>query len=244
MKKFLCFSMACCIGLVTLAQQRATLPKDLRDIAVKKEPIAMEDRSLQAFENPALKSPKSPTETQIGDSWYDWQTNATMQNRFYYYEDGTFGATWMNGYTFPGFDDRGTAYTYYDGNSWSGFPIERIESQRSGWGNYWPLGENGEIIISHISGGDDDGLLINRRVEKGTGEWDEYLFPGPAGGESIIWPYCVTTGVDNNTIHLLAMTRPVENGGTVYQGVDGACSIQGRSTAATPGISRMLSWRN
>ena len=229
MKTFLCFGMACFIAFASLAQQRATLPKDLRDIAVKKEPIAVEDRVLQAFENPALKSPKSPTETQIGDSWYDWQTNATMQNRFYYYEDGTFGSTWMNGYNWPNFDDRGTAYTYYDGNAWSPFPVERIESQRSGWGNYWPLGENGEIIISHISGGDDDGLLINRRTEKGTGEWDEYLFTGPAGGESIIWPYCITTGTDNNTIHLLAMTRPVENGGTIYQGIDGAM-LYSRST--------------
>jgi len=229
MKKLLCFSLVACIGLLSFAQERATIPKQLRDVAAKRVPYSIADRDIQAFENPALKSPKSPTETQIGDSWYDWQTNATMQNRFYYYDDGTFAATWMNGYNFPNFDDRGTAYNYFDGASWTGFSVDRIESQRSGWGNYWPLGENGEILISHISGGDDDGLLINRRTEKGTGEWEESLFPGPAGGESIIWPYSVVSGIDNNTIHLLAMTRPVENGGTLYQGIDGAM-LYSRST--------------
>lgn len=222
MKKLLCFSLVFCIGLLGYAQERATLPKEVRNLAVKKAPFSVSERSLDAFENPALKSPLSPVETELGDSWYDWQTNATMQNRFYYFSDGTFGATWMNGYNYPNFNDRGTAYTYFDGNDWSGFSTERIESQRSGWGNYWPLGENGEIIISHISGGNDDGLLVNRRIEKGSGEWDEYLFLGPEGGESIIWPYCITTGIDNNTIHLLVMTRPVGDGGSLYQGIDGA----------------------
>lgn len=229
MKKLLFISIVFAIAFQGQAQDRATIPKTFRDMALKKVPFNIGDRSLSAFENPGLKSVMAPEEILLGDSWYDWQTNASMQNRLYYFDDGTFGATYMNGYAHPGFDDRGSAYTYFDGNGWSPVSPQRIESQRSGWGNYWPLGENGEILISHISGGDDEGLLINRRVEKGAGDWNEYLLEGPEGAESIIWPYCVTTGVDHNTIHLLAVTRPVENQGTIYQGLDGAL-LYSRST--------------
>lgn len=222
MKKLLSFSLAFCIVLISYSQERVTLPSHLKDYGAKKIPWNSGERIANNFENPALKSVMTPYETLLGNSWYDWQTNASMQNRFHYFDDGTFGATYMNGYSYPNFTDRGTAYTYYDGNEWSEVSTVRIESQRSGWGNYWPLGENGELLISHISGGTDDGLLVNRRTEKGVGEWDEYLFEGPEGGEILVWPYCITTGIDNNTIHLLAMTMPVENGGVIYEGIDGA----------------------
>jgi hypothetical protein len=221
MKKLLFFCMAVCIGCIGLAQQRATLPDDRRDIAAKKDPFILEDRdAIPAY--PGYKAAMSPVETLIGNSWYDRQTNATIQNRFYYYDDGTFGATWMHGYANPGFDDRGTGYVYFDGNQWSEPPLERIEGQRCGWPNYWPLGENGEMVITHIAGGVDDGLLFNRRPEKGTGAWEEILLQGPAGAEALSFPCCVTTGIDHNTIHLLSMTQMVQFGGTLYQGIDGA----------------------
>jgi hypothetical protein len=139
MRKFFILAIAGCIGLVTLAQQRATLPENLKDLAVKKTVYFGEAHPNQNFENPALKSQLTPIETEIGDSWYDRQTNATMQNRLYYYEDGTIGAAWMHGYNQPGFDDRGTGYVFYDGMQWGDPPFTRIESQRCGWPNYWPV---------------------------------------------------------------------------------------------------------
>jgi hypothetical protein len=229
MRKLILFLFVFLFGLTGWSQQRATMSDQLKNYGIKRDAINTNRDPLERFENPALKSILTPVETYIGNTHYDQQTNSTTQNRLYYYDDGTFGATWMTGFGEPGFSDRGTGYNYYDGNAWKPFPLDRIESQRSGWPCYAPLGENGEIIISHISGGTDDGLLINRRSEKGTGNWTEYLFQGPAGGEALLWPSFVTSGIDHNTIHLLAVTRPVANGGTIYQNLDGAM-LYSRST--------------
>ncbi|MCB2219805.1 MAG: T9SS type A sorting domain-containing protein [Bacteroidetes bacterium] len=228
MKRLFLLYFIAIFGLSAWAQQRAHMSTELKNYGVKKDMVDVNHHSTQ-FENPALKATLSPVETQIGDSRYDRQTNSTTQNRLYYFDDGTFGATWMNGYADPGFSDRGTGYNYYDGNNWGEFPTDRIESQRSGWPCYGPLGENGEIVISHISGGSDDGLLVNRRPEKGTGDWTEYLYPGPTGAEALLWPSFTVTGIDHNTIHLLGVTRPVANQGVAYQGLDGAM-LYSRST--------------
>ncbi len=84
------------------------------------------------------------------------------------------------------------------------------------------MGENGEIIFSHISGGDIDALSYCTRPQKGEGEWEENVFYGPPGHEQLIWPRMVTGGQNNNIIYLIAVTAPVPNGGAIYQGIDGA----------------------
>lgn len=223
MRKLLLFSLAISMCVAVIAQKRAEVPKELRDLSLKKEK-SFNLANSQQFQNPVYKYPGlAPIETPVGMTRYDQQTNSTNQNRIYLYEDGTMGVTWTIGYSDPTFSDRGTGYNYFDGNAWSEFPSERLESQRSGWPSYAPLGENGEINVAHISGGTDDGLLINKRENKGTGDWAETLYVGPTGGgEGLVWPRIVTTGVDRNVVHMLSVTRPTGNGGTVYAGLDGA----------------------
>jgi hypothetical protein len=231
MKKLLLLSLALGLMASGYPQKRIAPSKSLKSIAIKKEVLSdltAGEREMKSF--PYKSTGFIPEETQVGDTWYDQQTNATNQNRIQLYDDGTIGVTWMIGYNPPGFTDRGTGYNYFDGNAWSEYPTTRIESQRTGWPSYIPLGESGEMVIAHISGGTDDGLLINERPEKGTGTWSETLFVGPSpGGESLVWPRATSTGVDNNTVHLLAVTRPVASGGTVYAGLDGAL-VYSRST--------------
>jgi hypothetical protein len=231
MKKLLLLSFA--LGLVAFAfpQKRVAPDANLKSIAVKKEMPAPRLVSDHETKNVPYKvAGLIPEETQAGDTWYDQQTNATNQNRIYLYDDNSMGLTWMIGYNGPGFNERGSGYNYFDGNAWGSYPTQRIESQRTGWPSYIPLGENGEMVIAHISGGTDDGLLINKRPDKGSGSWSETLFVGPTpGGESLVWPRAISSGVDNNTVHLLAVTRPVASGGTVYSGLDGAL-VYSRST--------------
>ncbi len=158
----------------------------------------------------------------IGQSLYDQQTNASCQNRIYYFEDGFIGATWTLGFNMPNFSDRGTGYNYFDGTEWQPSPNERIESQRTGWPSYASLGETGELIVAHLAGADSVGLIFSKRIIKGEGEWIESLFLGPTGYEEIYWPRMVTGGDDHSSVFLLALTAPIQNGGAVYQGLDGA----------------------
>ena len=55
MKRLISFSLALAIALSSFAQERATIRKDQRNTAIKKVPYSTGDRSVQAFENPALK---------------------------------------------------------------------------------------------------------------------------------------------------------------------------------------------
>ena len=72
-----------------------------------------------------------PTETTVGNSFYDLPSNTLVGNRFYRYEDGTMATVWMRGVdTPPNFDDRGTGYNYFDGTDWGPSPTQRIEDTR------------------------------------------------------------------------------------------------------------------
>ena len=144
-------------------------------------------------------------EDNIGNSIYDLQTNTMLGNRFYVYADGSIGAVWTRGMEFsatPAFSDRGTGYNFYDGNLWGPVATERIEDEKTGWPSYAPLGENGEIVIAHLAAG----LKISTREQKGTGDWTYSTLMGPTGAEDLTWPRMITSGENNNTIHLLANT--------------------------------------
>jgi len=156
----------------------------------------------------------APDETLIGKTVYDLQTNFSVKNRFYRYDDGTMAAVWTQGLEASAFPDRGTGYNYYNGTEWGAIPTERIESIRCGWPSYSPLGENGELVISHDFGASE--LYINSRDTKGTGDWVESVFTYTNGPPDLSWPRHITAGPDNNTIHLTV------NSVNEYLGMDAA----------------------
>jgi hypothetical protein len=129
-------------------------------------------------------------------------------------------ATWTRGMTPTSYADRGTGYNYNDGTAWGAYPDERIENVRTGWPNYAPFGENGEIICTHTGG--NDGLLFSWRATKGEGDWNFFNLVGPAGHEDILWPRMITSGENNEIIHVICVTPGTGNQGTVYEGLDGA----------------------
>jgi len=219
MKKLLLLGLAFAIVGSSFSQKRVAPPDRLKSIAVKKEISANENPRAENLAVPYKSTDLAPFEQQVGETWYDLQTNSTNQNRMYLYDDGTIGATWTMGFSPPGYAERGSGYNYFDGNEWLENPSLRIESMRSGWPSYIPLGENGEMVISHS--GSDNGLVMNYRPDKGTGSWTEVLYPGPTGAEKILWPRAISTGPDNNIIHSLAVTEPSPDGAP-YGGLDGA----------------------
>ncbi|MBE0638533.1 MAG: T9SS type A sorting domain-containing protein [Bacteroidales bacterium] len=163
-------------------------------------------------------------ETEIIETVFDLQSNSSLANRFLVWEDGTMAATCIRGVENPtnnAFPDRGTGYNYFDGISWGPKPTARIETVRTGWPSIAPLGPNGEIVVAHVSG--TAPMIVNYRATKGTGAWTQTEFaPAPAGSTGLLWPRVVTSGPDNNIVHVFVMTAPSGNGGTPYLGQDGA----------------------
>ena len=213
------------LSMVVAMAQRVNVPQSLRNKALPKTKAITETMNFdhQALvSNPAPAGPEIAEEAIIGKTRYDLQTNASMQNRIYRFDDGTFGAVYTYGMDDSGFPDRGTGYNYFDGSSWGPISTNRLEIYRTGWPAYAPFGENGEINVAHYSGAPVEGLAFSYRINKGTGDWSLFDFAGPDGFEGILWPRMATGGVDHSVIHLIALTQPVGIGGATYQGVDGA----------------------
>ncbi len=212
MKKLLLFVLAVSFGLYGSAQERAVLPKAIRNIAVKQKAKPIKDtENPDATYVPGQKGADLMVDTQIGGTQYDLQTNSSCQNRVYLYDDGTIGAAWTMGFTPANFPERGTGYNYYDGNSWGPDPTVRIDNIRTGWPSYSKWGDNGEIVVNHT---DFDGLWIGHRDQKGTGAWTSSILAGPAGAVDISWPRVVTSGINNEFIHTIYVTYQAYQGQT------------------------------
>lgn len=179
------------------------------------------DEQTQPYENlpsiPSTSRELTAGETILGITWYDLQTNKCLANRFHLFDDGTMGATWTIGLQATAFADRGTGYNFFDGNAWGAQPTARIETIRTGWPSYAPLGPDGEIIVSHDFAAHV--LYFNSRASKGTGPWTQSAFTYSAGPPALSWPRMITNGEDHQTIHLLANSFEVYEGmttATVY----------------------------
>ena len=136
-----------------------------------------------------------PEEAIIGDTYYDLQAWRAMQNRMYFFDDGTIGAVWNLGFNYPAFNDLGIGYNYFDGNAWGMDPYQSITTGWAIFPSYTDYGENGEICVSQ----GQNGLFINWRTNKGTGNWQQSLMTGA----DLKHPVVVTTGANNEIVHLL-----------------------------------------
>lgn len=151
-------------------------------------------------ENPLFSdylSGKNYSETTIGDTEYDLQSNAAVCTRIRLHPNGTIGATWTRGT--GNFANRGTGYNFFDGTSWGSIPTQRLESRRTGWPSYaaW---NDGEIIVAHT---DLNDLILLRRPTLGTGTWEEISIPEPPTAD-LTWARMV---VVDNSIHVIVNSR-------------------------------------
>jgi len=227
MKKLLLFCLL--TGIVCLGysqKKRVTLPATLKNKTVNLSQVKTPS-SGTSLTSVAAKPENSPTsrllyEEQIGQTNYDLQSKScTPYGRYFYYDDGTMGAVWTKSVNST---TLGTGYNYYDGTSWQA--SGDVGTINAGWPNYAALGANGEIIAAHRSA--TQPLVISTRSTKGSGDWTQTIFNGP-DGHQLMYPRLVTGGSNHNIVHLFALTAPVAEGGTPYQGQDGAL-VYSRST--------------
>jgi hypothetical protein len=166
------------------------------------------------------------TDIQIGTTTYDLQSNAAVDNRLIRHSDGTISATWTMSQQFSSsYSDRGTGYNYYDGSSWLPEPNSRIESSRNGWPSILTTASGKEIVISHST--DNNYMQMSHRPSKGNGPWTEQIISsfnlnGSGVYTPLLWNRAVVGGVNNQSIHMIAVIAPTGLGGTIWNGLDGA----------------------
>ena len=239
MKKLLLLTLILIMGSAVMAQQKpATLSKANQNKTLPYSRV-LDNGTAPSQPGNTVANTKEVLDDVIGGTRYDMQTNATIQNnRVALWADGTISATWTMGFTDAAYADRGTGYNYYNGSAWNAAPTARIETMRSGWPSVHPWNGNGEMILAHNV---TTHLVMNTRPVKGTGAWTQNIrLTAPTGVVAITWPRTVTSGTNHQYIHVIALTEPTANGGTVYQGLDGALiyfrSLDGGATWDKQGI--------
>ncbi len=165
------------------------------------------------------------SETVIGTTTYDLQSNASLQDRIIMHDDGTISAVWtMSQQLNTSFSDRGTGYNFFDGNSWGTLPLNRLESSRGGWPSIIAMGSGKESSITHNT--DNAHINMTHRSTTGTGSWTEQnissLDPSTGIYRDMIWNRSAVGGLNKETIHMIAVTASSNFGGLPFNALDGA----------------------
>ncbi len=154
----------------------------------------------------------------IGITQYDLQSNAAIDDRMAG-SGSAVSAAWTMSLEQTPFNDRGTGYNFFDGNVWDETPYERIESVRVGWPSIVHTGNGREVVVSHP--GIDTPLHMAWRAAGSGAVWTEASIPSDLVVGKL-WPRMAAGGEDGNTLHVICITTPVANGGTIHQDQDGA----------------------
>lgn len=144
-----------------------------------------------------------PTFQEVGQTYYDLQTNSSIGRRIILHNDGTISVTWT---TVPeataGFQQRGSGYNYFDGTNWlkSSPNNVRVDNFRAGWPSIGILPDGKEYIIAHDAS--LGGFRISKNSAKGKTDWttgDSILTW--SDGQRPIWNRTMNNG---NTLHTIA----------------------------------------
>ena len=238
MKKVLLLSLGLVMGLCAFAQQTAvkSLPAPVKATLEKKTFgkevvegtatfVATGTQSVVVNEN------KDYMEAEAMYTTYDLQSNGFVANRMYQLKDGSVAvtATMSRSEYDEDFLDRGTGYNFADRGKvgkWGGISGIRVEAKatgedmRTGWPTIAPYGAEGEILVNHA-----DGLNYWIREKAGQGEWDgPHAIPNPENidevvkgeGNVLAWPRIVTTGENNEVLHVFAAASGDSNTAQYY----------------------------
>jgi hypothetical protein len=160
------------------------------------------------------------SETVIGQTLYDLQSNRGIGKRISNHGNGTYSAVWTyitNGSTNA--NNRGSGYSYYDGSAWS-TPV-KLEYKKTGFTNISSTATE-EYVLAH---GVDSGLFLSKRPI-GTGPWTAIHPVGAWNGfasQADVWSRLAAGGSNGTTVHAIVNsqgtgTTPVlnQNGPLTY----------------------------
>lgn len=224
MKKSLLIAMAGFIGVSAYAQNRAAHQVQLYPVqktqkaAVDKNAARSGEQNLGPVQSPSLPSavaqpsvtrvltPGSITETTIGQTIYDSQSNRGVGRRIANTGGGTLNAVWTMAPvagTISG--DRGTGYNYFNGSAWGAQPTSRIETVRTGFTNVF-VSNGVEYVSAHTGAA---GVLLTQRPTVGSGAWTQTtvgtynLLPSQAD----VWSRVAVGGPNDLTVHVIVNSQ-------------------------------------
>jgi hypothetical protein len=205
-----------CLSLVGIGQNNGIEKSKLFNKSVKGcyhsilEETPVNTPTLELPKN--TKATTAHTETLIGNSYYDLQTNSVLGERSYMANSGEMAFVWnMSLSGNSNFSDRGTGYVYNNGGSWGEIPYERLEDFISGWPSIDQY-LDGEVITSHgLTGSYNDlGLMI--RSQRGSGTWSVVDKGTSLSNIEYVWSRLATSGDNNSIIHVISNTFNEHNG--------------------------------
>ena len=172
----------------------------------------------------ALNSKSTITEELIGTTTYDLQSNAAVQNRIIVHDDGTISTAWTMSQQYnTTYSDRGTGYNFFDGTTWGAQPTARLEATRGGWPSILKMGSGKEASMTHNT--DNSYVNMTHRAATGSGTWAEQIISSSDSNgvyRYMIWNRSAVGGLNNETIHMVAVTASSAFGGSRFNGLDGA----------------------
>ncbi len=176
---------------------------------------------LPFVENPHPVSVyRSAEELVVGKTFYDLQSNGTNQRRIVRNGD-ELSITWTTSEE-SSHANRGTGYNHFDGTDWlfsgsSISPTERLEETvRTGWPSITVNSNGDELIVCH--GSPAPFVFHNLQKNSGATDWTESDVASMSAG-GLLWPRSAQGS--GSTVHAIAITTPVANGGVLSNGVDG-----------------------
>lgn len=152
----------------------------------------------------------------IGITQYDLQSNGGTDNRLIKH-GSDLSAAWTMSLSLTPWSDRGTGYNRLSDNTWPEAPLARIENVRTGWPSVVVTGDGSEVIISHAA---IDTPLHMAKRSGASASWFEADIPSDLTVGKL-WPRAAAGGADGNTLHVICISTPEANGGTLLNGQDG-----------------------
>ncbi len=217
MKRGLFVALAVGVLHVSAQQQIPSAPKSIDQAAPYTKHSLTGDEMFTT--QPTLPSSKKSAValTTVGETYYDLQSNGSVDNRIEYNSTtGQVAVAWTTSLGADPYNDRGTGYNFYNSTTWGAKPTARVESIRTGWPSLVHTSVS-EFIVSHTA----TNLATNIRATAGFGSWTENTTFASTTTRTL-WPRAAAGGPSNKTVHIIAITAPTGNSGTVYKGFDGA----------------------
>ena len=207
MKKVFTLALVMALAMAGFAQKKSIKTPVAKNL--KAEQIqtytGLEELNINNFAPTSRSIMISAEETELSQTYYDWQSNMGPRNYTAVWPDG-FAVMCYTQSTEAGgttsFTDRGTGLAIYDPavGEWE-YTDARVEGMKTGFGSISRYKENGLVIAAH--GGSDARIFIVEDFREGNHDFGEGIALPVTTGVDPVWPVVQCSGENLDYINIL-----------------------------------------